>query len=1234
MQHPGAGSTGTGTGTGRPRRRTSFSEIMPSTGRVIRTGTHDHTASIRGHDDQASAADSSIVSSCSAGTSNPDSGGADGPHGNNNGNGNGGNRSRGNGHGNGNKGTKDGGSGRGRGVQRRHSINRHHMYSNIAGTQSETSSNQEDSTTRWYSGWFFEPNQSALERMKRLLKSRFWKVTIMLFTMVLLFGAPIQHFFPEDTRSIFNAIYLTTIVILLVDIFLMVFVQKKYFNLSFNLSFKNWRKGWNEIECGSFMFWFDLISVLSMLFNVSFILKLNAAVIDINIYPDEAAEFSYKDTYGVSLSIILNVLFRIARVARFLRIQSVLDFTATARSFYINMSRGIQRCIPNIYTSNVDKGLTSSLTSVRNVFSRGRSSRRDPSGQVWDTDMSNRHLNAFTEAEERIAVRKIETAWMKYKNKDKDKDAAIVSDNNTINKNLRTSKNSGNSRLRRFGTMSVTRVKGVRGCGLGRQRKFSNTSMHTEVSRRRKRARRNRSQIGLEMNDNTTKLVAIGIILAVVLSVTFAFHKDDKFDQSVQILSLHNTIHSMDINSGNGNGDGSGSGTSSLGEYDIYLDNLMETYDSWIPNLIFFEYKSDSFTYSPKNQTYSPPSHLLINITDYLYETITVTTPYGDGLWANTTAHIDTMSNYYRQGYVSLIFLIFIVIIWFIGLVLFAGPVTTLVVIPIERMIRLLDMLVKDPLGYDTTKKFKRFAAEEDELASFTHWTSDNLKGMETSFLMDTILRTGSLMKVGFGAAGAKIIRENLMRNTGVFQLQNRGAASTVSCVFMFCDIRQFTDATECLQEEVFLFTNKIAAVVHSICHSFGGSANKNIGDAFLLSWKLDEPVGSMTFGSDEICASEKQADKALLSVVNICTALCYEEYYVKDVSETARTRLNKKFGTREEREGNLVKIGFGLHAGLAVEGAIGSDKKLDATYLGNEVELAETLESTTKKYGVSLLMSGKFYKLLHVTNQRRCRQIDELFFILDYEADDPSDVDIKEDSDMHMRLFTYDIDLEALRNQAHEDEFLNNNEDGERSTDFNLSRDNTYESGSNMSLQSSVDTPINRTSARRLSSNRPPQRGLPSRSSFSSMRPSQRGLPSRTTSRTRFSSMRGLSLAMLRQSLEHRPGAMIPFPNGDFSQKRKFDNLVLPTGPVKYHSTLWATDDIRIIRARFTSVFFQKFNVGFRAYLNGEWQVAKSELEFVKNRFKDKPSEVLLEKMARSNYIPPNFFRQQLGKE
>ena len=76
--------------------------------------------------------------------------------------------------------------------------------------------------------------------------------------------------------------------------------------------------------------------------------------------------------------------------------------------------------------------------------------------------------------------------------------------------------------------------------------------------------------------------------------------------------------------------------------------------------------------------------------------------------------------------------------------------------------------------------------------------------------------------------------------------------------IFGFCDIRNFTDATEVLQEDVMIFVNQIGEIVHnvvdsysgapnknigdaSICHAYGGSANKNIGDAFLLVWKFDE---------------------------------------------------------------------------------------------------------------------------------------------------------------------------------------------------------------------------------------------------------------------------------------------------------------------------------------------------------------------------------------------------------
>lgn len=57
--------------------------------------------------------------------------------------------------------------------------------------------------------------------------------------------------------------------------------------------------------------------------------------------------------------------------------------------------------------------------------------------------------------------------------------------------------------------------------------------------------------------------------------------------------------------------------------------------------------------------------------------------------------------------------------------------------------------------------------------------------------------------------------------------------------IFGFCDIRNFTDLTEVLQEGVMSFVNTIAEIVHSEVHLHDGAANKNIGDAFLLVWKF-----------------------------------------------------------------------------------------------------------------------------------------------------------------------------------------------------------------------------------------------------------------------------------------------------------------------------------------------------------------------------------------------------------
>jgi len=43
------------------------------------------------------------------------------------------------------------------------------------------------------------------------------------------------------------------------------------------------------------------------------------------------------------------------------------------------------------------------------------------------------------------------------------------------------------------------------------------------------------------------------------------------------------------------------------------------------------------------------------------------------------------------------------------------------------------------------------------------------------------------------------------------------------------------------------------------------------------------------------------------------------------------------------------VSLGFGLHIGYAIEGAIGSSYKIDASYLSPNVNMSSRVEAATK---------------------------------------------------------------------------------------------------------------------------------------------------------------------------------------------------------------------------------------------------------------------------------------------
>jgi hypothetical protein len=87
----------------------------------------------------------------------------------------------------------------------------------------------------------------------------------------------------------------------------------------------------------------------------------------------------------------------------------------------------------------------------------------------------------------------------------------------------------------------------------------------------------------------------------------------------------------------------------------------------------------------------------------------------------------------------------------------------------------------------------------------------------------------------------------------------------------------------------------------------------------------------------------------------------------------SADPRLQRKL------PGYTVRMGSGLHFGWAIEGAVGTKHKVDATYLSPHVNMAARLEAATKQYGVAILMSDALVDHFSPALQRDCRAIDRV---------------------------------------------------------------------------------------------------------------------------------------------------------------------------------------------------------------------------------------------------------------
>ena len=73
------------------------------------------------------------------------------------------------------------------------------------------------------------------------------------------------------------------------------------------------------------------------------------------------------------------------------------------------------------------------------------------------------------------------------------------------------------------------------------------------------------------------------------------------------------------------------------------------------------------------------------------------------------------------------------------------------------------------------------------------------------------------------------------------------------------------------------------------------------------------------------------------------------------------------------------VNVRFGMHIGWAIEGAVGSKHKIDASYLSPNVNLTARLAGAATKYGTDLLLSGSVADVLSNDARKMCRKIDRV---------------------------------------------------------------------------------------------------------------------------------------------------------------------------------------------------------------------------------------------------------------
>ena len=161
-------------------------------------------------------------------------------------------------------------------------------------------------------------------------------------------------------------------------------------------------------------------------------------------------------------------------------------------------------------------------------------------------------------------------------------------------------------------------------------------------------------------------------------------------------------------------------------------------------------------------------------------------------------------------------------------------------------------------------------------------------------------------------------------------------------CTFLFTDVRGFTAMSEKLDpEEVTKIMNEALTIQANTVKEYDGMVDKYIGDAMMAIFNapLDVP-------NHETMA-----------------VLCAQD-------------IQDKF-----KKANLgVEIGIGINTGYAVVGNMGSETRFDYSAIGDAVNLAARLESSTKEVGEDIVIGYDTISASNFSDQIILKELESIF--------------------------------------------------------------------------------------------------------------------------------------------------------------------------------------------------------------------------------------------------------------